>query len=308
MIRITTIVPPAKAPAPARKAAAAKIAAAPKVSSKRPAKVAAPAKKTTKPKAATAPKKHEADTANEAMIADAVSFKVSLFLGRGAYDRSEVSTLQLAANRAAEMKAAHPECTREVMVHGVTAANRTMLVPPALLLAAEPLPGATVAQFRASAELLADDAPTTASPLIDQIRAAQPADDIADIMAEVPAGAELVGVVNVKARAAAKAMPEPAAADVPTQAPPSPAKPVSGKRAEAQAAAERGELPQPPDFSAETHKNYRKKLAALVALAKDGDIAGLRAFELKLYSSSPIALDRYRNLCVTALSAQAKGA
>lgn len=52
------------------------------------------------------------------------------------------------------------------------------------------------------------------------------------------------------------------------------------------------DLPTPPDFSANTHKPYRAKLANLIALAKAGDVAGLRAIEIKPYSSSPKALFR----------------
>ncbi|MBK8175226.1 MAG: hypothetical protein IPK66_08185 [Rhodospirillales bacterium] len=65
--------------------------------------------------------------------------------------------------------------------------------------------------------------------------------------------------------------------------------------------AEAGALPPVPDFSAATHAPYRKKLAALVHLAETGDIAGLRAVEIKPYSSSPKAMARYRDLCVKAL-------
>lgn len=61
-------------------------------------------------------------------------------------------------------------------------------------------------------------------------------------------------------------------------------------------------LPTPPDFSANTHKAWRKRHAALVALAESGDIDGLRAFHLPDYSSSPKALNRYRNAAIAALT------
>lgn len=79
----------------------------------------------------------------------------------------------------------------------------------------------------------------------------------------------------------------------------------AGKKAEIMAAAERGELPEAPDFSAETHARFRKKLADLVALVEAGDIAGLEAFHINPVSSSPKAMDRYRNLAVIALKARA---
>ena len=64
-------------------------------------------------------------------------------------------------------------------------------------------------------------------------------------------------------------------------------------------------LPEPPDFSAETHKRFRNKLASVVELARAGDLKGLRAFEINPVSSSPKAIARYRDLCVVALEAQA---
>ena len=68
-------------------------------------------------------------------------------------------------------------------------------------------------------------------------------------------------------------------------------------------AAERGELPPAPDFSADLHKRNRGRLAQLVAMAEAGDIAGLEAFPIKPNCTSPKAMDRYRNLCVIALKA-----
>ena len=58
-----------------------------------------------------------------------------------------------------------------------------------------------------------------------------------------------------------------------------------------------------PDFSAETHKRWRPKLARLVELVAARDIAGLRAFEIKPISSSPKALARYRDAAVAAIEA-----
>ena len=40
-------------------------------------------------------------------------------------------------------------------------------------------------------------------------------------------------------------------------------------------AAKQGKLPPEPDFSAETHRSYRPKLANVTALAKAGDVKGL---------------------------------
>lgn len=91
--------------------------------------------------------------------------------------------------------------------------------------------------------------------------------------------------------------PAPAANKQPQRKP-------AGKRAEALEAAQRGELPAAPDFSAATHKPHRKKLETVIAMVKAGDIEGLKAFEIKPISSSPKAIAKYRDLAVIALEAQ----
>lgn len=80
-----------------------------------------------------------------------------------------------------------------------------------------------------------------------------------------------------------------------------------GKRASILEALQRGELPPAPDFSAETHKRFRAKLAEVIAAAEAGDIAALRAFEINPVSSSPKAIDRYRLRAILALEARAAG-
>jgi hypothetical protein len=40
----------------------------------------------------------------------------------------------------------------------------------------------------------------------------------------------------------------------------------------------------------------------LIEIAKKKDVKGLRAVEIKPISTSPIAMDRYRNLCVEVLT------
>lgn len=80
--------------------------------------------------------------------------------------------------------------------------------------------------------------------------------------------------------------------------------PATGKRAAAVEAAARGELPVAPDFTANTHKPYRAKLAALVAMVEAGDVAGLKAVTINPTSTSPRALAKYRDLAVIALTAK----
>ena len=72
-----------------------------------------------------------------------------------------------------------------------------------------------------------------------------------------------------------------------------------------EASAHAGELPAVPDFSAATHKRFRKLLAEVVALVEAGDIAALRAFEIKTVSTSPKTVARYRDLAVMTLEARA---
>ena len=67
-----------------------------------------------------------------------------------------------------------------------------------------------------------------------------------------------------------------------------------------------GVIPEPPDFTANTHKSWRKKLEALTALVEARDLTGLRAFQVNPISTSPKALARYRDCAVAAIEAQAQ--
>jgi hypothetical protein len=81
---------------------------------------------------------------------------------------------------------------------------------------------------------------------------------------------------------------------------------VLGARAKIEADAQAGKIPAPPDFSADTHTRFRPKLAELVALVKAKDVKGLKAYPINPISTSPKAMNRYRNLAVVALEAQAR--
>lgn len=78
-------------------------------------------------------------------------------------------------------------------------------------------------------------------------------------------------------------------------------KKAAGKHAAGLEAAQRGILPDPPDFTAATHRRFRPKLAMLIELVEAGDIAGLKAIEIKPISSSPKAMAKYRDLALVAL-------
>ena len=81
-------------------------------------------------------------------------------------------------------------------------------------------------------------------------------------------------------------------------------KPAGGKRDAILEAAQNGKMSAAPDFSAPTHARFRNKLAEMVALAKAGDIKGLKAMEINPVSSSPKAMAKYRDLCVIAIEAR----
>ena len=128
---------------------------------------------------------------------------------------------------------------------------------------------------------------------------------------------QLAGTHEVKAagdrftivpKAAAAKAPKPEKAPKAAKATAAPEKSKKlGQRAQIVADAEAGKLPPIPDFSAETHTRFRPKLAELVALVKAKDVKGLKAYPINPISTSPKAMDRYRNLSVIALEAQAKG-
>ncbi len=102
--------------------------------------------------------------------------------------------------------------------------------------------------------------------------------------------------------------PDPAGEDASAteEAPKATITPVVGKRQAILDQAQTGELPPAPDFSKPTHARFRAKLAQIVALVEEGDIAALLAFEINPVSSSPKAMARYRDLCVIAITARAQ--
>jgi hypothetical protein len=132
----------------------------------------------------------------------------------------------------------------------------------------------------------ADRAKKADRPAVDSRKPALPAPQVGRSRFDPMDGADA-------AEAARPAKPAKAAAEKPL-----------GKRAAVQAAAERGVLPEPPDFSAKTHERYRGKLANLVALVKAKDVPALEALAIPTYDSSVAALARYRALALTALKAK----
>lgn len=129
----------------------------------------------------------------------------------------------------------------------------------------------------------------------DAIKAAHPGRNVL-IYAITPTGASVPVPFAMQDEARAGAATRPSAAMKGAR--------LFGKRAAALAAAERGELPPAPDFSAATHARFRKRLAEIVALAEAGDVAGLRAVVINPVSTSPKAMARYRDMAVIALKAR----
>ncbi|MCA3541921.1 MAG: hypothetical protein IOC74_14325 [Rhodobacter sp.] len=121
-------------------------------------------------------------------------------------------------------------------------------------------------------------------------------------------GAEAILKAALKGKTADDPVPvETARMGAPDTAAPARTSDAQRRRTKATAAmdaAKTGTLPVPPDFSAPTHARFRGKLEGLIALAERGDIDALREVPINPVSSSPKALARYRDLCVTALQAR----
>jgi len=180
---------------------------------------------------------------------------------------------------------------------------------PAPRVDGKPKPGPGLARLRAHPEAEAIRSATIEDQEAEKARQGAkpekpPRDRCSNLQIDCRAGAaEAIDLPSFLGRPApAKAAPR---ADKPAADPKRATKREKplGKRAAILAAARAGILPAPPDFTAETHKRFRGKLADLVALAAAGDVVGLKAYPIKPISSSPKALDRYRTLCVVALGA-----
>ena len=75
-------------------------------------------------------KTHPADTANAAVLANAVRYDVALFLGTGRYARASALTLEDARIEAMRLVAKNPTPfgKRLPLIYGVTAEGRSALV------------------------------------------------------------------------------------------------------------------------------------------------------------------------------------
>lgn len=229
------------------------------------------------------PKLHPPTERDAAIIANVVRFDIALFIGRGKYAHASARTLAEARNDAAPaLEAEHPY-GRRALIYAVDADGRSALVTDDISTESQESSMKTYAK-KFNAQRAA--------------RAAGLKDNEFEIV-KAKGGfawrdlrnAQLVPDPSREPRA--KGGPHPAAPKRPP-----------GKRAQIEADARAGKLPDPPDFSAKTHKRFRNKLAAVVALANAGDLNGLRAFQINPVSSSPKAIARYRDLCIIALEAR----
>lgn len=236
-------------------------------------------------------KNHPSTERDAAIIANAIRFDIALFIGRGKYARASARTLAEARNDAAPaLEAEHPY-GRRAMIYAVDADGRSALVTDDI-----PTERKESSMKAYAKKFNAQRAAKAAGHDPDEIDIIKTKDGFAWRL-------KWQGKSAADARDA-KLAPDPSR-ELPadganhTTAPKRP----HGKRATIEAEARAGKLPEPPDFSAETHKRFRNKLAAVVALANAGDLNGLRAFQINPVSSSPKAIARYRDLCVTALEA-----
>jgi hypothetical protein len=274
---------------------------------------------------------HPVDIRDRERIASAVRFNVHQRRGPHTKINEPAATLFEAADIAERISAGAGG--KPCLVYGILPNNSAVMVPQDMVEAAkaagEPAPQSEVQISRSEIEQLSailsggdkkrantkDAAVNRFLNLAAEKGVDNPHDFLAGPFADVagrlrdrlaPKAEAAPEIGNAAARKAAIDALAPAKADdypAPAEKPAKVAKPASKKAAMLEAA-ERGELPAAPDFSAETHRRYRAKLAELVALAEAGKIEDLRAYPINPISSSPQAMNRYRNLCVVALEAR----
>lgn len=244
-------------------------------------------------------KVHPADVAAEAQMIAAIRtadhFLASLFCGYGRYDKTEASTVLSVLSAGARMEV-DARGTQRCIFYAVGADGRaTMLTRDLIdrLLKSQRCKGGT----------MTNDA----------------GEDIPDFL-KIPQEERRAAwdKTTPKGRSASKqeepAMPRKtngttkATARKPIAKTPTPAKEGTRSRydwAGAEELAAKGKMPPPLDFSAPTHARFRDALAEVVKAAKGKDAKTLAAIKINPVSSSPKALDRYRELCLKALKAKA---
>ncbi|HVY89070.1 MAG TPA: hypothetical protein VG942_09400 [Hyphomonadaceae bacterium] len=231
------------------------------------------------------PRNHPLTERDAAIIANAVRFELALFIGRGKYAHASARTLSEArAEAAPSLEAEHPY-GRRALIYAIDAEGRSALVTDNI-----PTESKETSMKAYAKKFNAQRAAKAAGHDLDEIEIVKAMGGFAWRLKQHPECPE-----GGDAKLAQGSCNEPQL--VKTQRP-------LGKRAAIEAEAREGKLPEPPDFSAETHRRFRNKLAAVMKLAEGRDLNGLRAFEINPVSSSPKAIKRYRDLCIIALEAQ----
>lgn len=237
------------------------------------------------------PRVHPPTERDAAIIANAVRFDIALFIGRGKYAHASARTLAEARTDAAPaLEAEHPY-GRRALIYAIDAEGRSALVTDDIPTESKESSMKTYAK-----KFNAQRAAKAAGHNLDEIEIVKAKDGFTWRLKQQPKRADARD-----AKLTPDPSREPRAKGGPHRAAP---KRPPGKRAQIEADARAGKLPEPPDFSAETHKRFRNKLAAVVALANAGNLEGLRAFQINPVSSSPKAIKRYRDLCIMALEAR----
>jgi hypothetical protein len=236
---------------------------------------------------------HPADAADLALIPQATQFIVSLFLGTGQFAKQQYRELHNARATGEHMAKTYNN-GRKAAVYALLPDGRQIFVPESYqpepaeaapaAIATEPQPQQTEEPMSATTK--------TFGKRFNAQRAAKAA-----LGKDAQEGVDFATTNTVGKWTWRRIDPKPAQTAANGKAP------KVGKRAQIEADAKAGKLPTTPDFSAKTHERFRGKLAEVVKLAKAGDVKALKAFKVNPISSSPKAIDRYRNLAVMALEA-----
>jgi len=72
---------------------------------------------------------HPADLDNARIVANAVRFEISLFLGTGEFSRAEAPTKEEAEQAARDMKAHYTTCSRFPIIYAIDVNGRSAIVP-----------------------------------------------------------------------------------------------------------------------------------------------------------------------------------
>lgn len=265
-----------------------------------------------------------------AEIVDAVKtadhYLVSLFLGRGQFEKlPPLKSLPIAREAAGHLENIYRN-GRKAMVYAITPDGRSVFIPPDYQPNGEPPMIALNSTNLNAGHPAGDGIPdflNRKAPAVTVVSTDAPKTSVAgprvvcsnSLTAAPVTPAEIEATKTKRKRNRKGGARKPAATPKAKAKTPRAAKaakaPKPGTRARynwvaAADAAKKGKMPPLPDFSADTHKNYRPKLEKVQELAKAGDIKALKALECPTYDSSAIAVARYRDNCVTALTVQAK--